>query len=78
MGHTINYAGIIGQEKRDRAIEDMRGYLSPYSMNIVETVACIATTYAELAFISSFAGVQGYPVVALWEETRAIMHDMTN
>ena len=78
MKHTISYHNQTGQEKRDKGIADMRNYLSAYSMDIVETVAMSADLYSQLSFVASFAGVQGYPVAALWEETRQIMRDMTN
>ena len=76
MKFTIDYTDLAGQEKRDRAIEDMREY-NPRAMNALETVAMGADKYVQLSFTSSFAGVHGYPVVALWDETRQIMRDMT-
>lgn len=76
MKHTIVY-NQTGQEKQDKAINDMRSYLSNYSMNILETIAMQADKYLQLSFPASFAGVQGYPIVALWDETRQIMRDMT-
>jgi len=68
MTYEINYNHLPeGQLKRDKAIKDIK-----------QTIAMSATKYRELSFICSFAGIEGYPVVALWDETRQIMHDMTN
>lgn len=77
MKYTINYSNQTGQEKRNKAIADMRAY-NPKAMNILETIAMAADEYRQLSFAASFAGIQGYPVVALWDETRQIMHDMSN
>lgn len=76
MKFTIDYTDLAEQEKRDRAIEDMREY-NPRAMNTLETVAMIADRYMQLSFYAGFAGIQGYPIVALWDEARQIMKDMT-
>ena len=76
MKFTIDYTDLAGQEKRDRAIEDMREY-NPGAMNALGTVAMEAIYIGHLSFTAAFAGIQGYPVVALWDETRQIMKDMT-
>lgn len=76
MKFTIDYTDLSGQEKRDKAIEDIREY-NPRAMNILETVAMGADKYVQLSFTASFAGIQGFPVVALWDETRQTMKDMT-
>ena len=78
MGYEINYNNMEQeQEKRDKAIKDMQYYLNRKQMVTLETVAMEAPVYRQLAFYCSFAGVSGYPVVALWDETRQIMRDMT-
>ena len=76
MKFTIDYKDMEGQEKRAKAIEDIREY-NPRAMNTLETIAMDADRYIQLGFCASFAGIQGYPVIALWDETRQIMKDMT-
>jgi len=79
MKTEINYNGQQDEQlKRDRAIQDIADYVSPEAMNILETIAMTADKYGQLSFLASFAGVRGYPVVALWDETRQIMRDMSN
>lgn len=76
MKFKIDYMKLEGQAKRDKAIKDMRNYLSPYSFNIITTIAMGAIKYQHLSFPASFAGVTGYPIVALWDETREEMRSM--
>ena len=79
MTYEINYNHLPeGQLKRDKAIKDINNYCNPRQFDIIQAIAMSATKYRELSFICSFAGIEGYPVVALWDETRQIMHDMTN
>ena len=77
MKYEINYNELDSQAKRDKAIQDMKNYLGN-RFGIIGHVAMIADEYRQLSFMASFAGVQGYPVVALWDETRQEMRDMTS
>ena len=76
MHYEINYNTLDGQIKRDKAIEDIKSYVTPKQFNIIGDVAMRAEVYYQLSFVASFAGVQGYPVVALWDETREEMRSM--
>lgn len=77
MGYTINYNNTPnGEEKREQAIKDMRQYLTKEAFNTLATVAMIDDEYKTLSFYCGFAGVSGYPVVALWDQTRQEMRDM--
>jgi len=77
MGYEVNYYNLNGQDKRDKAILDIKDYIGKRRFGIVGAIAMEAHTYMELSFQLSFAGVQGYPVVALWEETRQEMKYMS-
>lgn len=76
MKFEIDYKKLEGQAKRDRAITDMQSYVGDYGFNILTTIAMDAIRYRDLSFPASFAGVQGYPVAALWDETREEMRGM--
>lgn len=78
MHYEINYNSLDGQVKRDKAIEDIKSYITPKQFGIIGDVAMRAEVYYQLSFVASFAGVQGYPVAALWDETRQEMRDMTS
>lgn len=78
MKHEIRYNQTDVQTKRDAAISDIQSYLSSKSFGIIGHVAMIADEYRQLSFMASFAGVQGYPVAALWDETREEMRYMTS
>lgn len=77
MHFNINYHKLSGQIKRDKAITDIKHYVTSKQFGIIGDVAMRAEVYYQLSFVASFAGVQGYPVVALWDETRQEMRDMT-
>ena len=78
MKYEINYNHLsTGQIKRDKAITDIKQYCTPTQYAIIWKVAMEATKYQQLSFCCSFAGISGYPVVALWDESRQIMKDMT-
>lgn len=79
MKYEISYNAITNQQiKRTKAIEDIKNYLTAKQLVIIETIAMDATQYSHLSFACSFAGISGYPVVALWDETRQTMRDMTS
>lgn len=76
MKFEINYNKLSGQAKRDKAIEDIKSYITPAQFGIIGDMAMRAEVYYQLSFVASFVGVQGYPVVALWDETREEMRSM--
>ena len=79
MGYEINYNNIQNEQvKRDKAIADIKQYCTPKQYNTIWKVAMEADKYFQLSFVASFASIQGYPVVTLWDEARQIMRDMTN
>jgi len=79
MKYEINYNHMTeGQLKRDQAIADIKRYCTPLQYNTLWKVAMEADVYFQLSFCCSFAGISGYPVVALWDEARQIMRDMSN
>lgn len=77
MKYEINYNNISDeQRKRDSAINDIKQYMGD-RYGILGDYAMRATKYRYLSYACGFAGIEGYPVVALWEETRQEMKDMT-
>lgn len=77
MGYEIDYSSMTGQAKMEKGIRDIKNYLPRSAFNILATVAMEAIEYRELSFYAGFAGVQGYPVAALWDYTRQEMRDMS-
>jgi len=79
MKYHINYNNMpANQLKRDKALADIKQYCTPLQYSILWKVAMEATKYQQLSFCCSFAGISGYPIVALWDEARQIMKDMTS
>lgn len=78
MKYEISYSQLPERQlKRDKAIQDIIFYCGDKQFNILQTVAMQATNYRGLSIYCSFTGISGYPVVALWDETRQTMKDMT-
>lgn len=78
MSKEINYSSLTGAEKRKKALADMAGWLG--KDKLVALKAEIATMPQEYAYLKGlefqfamFAGVSGYPVIALlaeaWDKT---------
>jgi hypothetical protein len=79
MKSTINYNHIQDKAtKQAKAIEDILWYVGPKVFTVLQNYAMCAERYRQLSFVCSFAGVEGYPVAALWNETRQTLHDMSN
>ena len=78
MKFEIRYQDEDIQLKRDKGIADMREYTTETQFAILSDLAMRADCYFQLSFAASFAGVQGWPVVALWDETREEMRSMTS
>ena len=79
MKYEISYNHMTeGQLKRDKAIQDIKNYCTPKQYNTLWAIAMETTRYGTLSFYCDFAGISGYPVVALWDEARQTMRDMTN
>ena len=78
MKTEIDYSSYTNeQEKRDKAIADIEWWLNNRQYNGLVTLAMELPTYKQFSFYCDFVGISGYPVVALWDETRQIMKDMT-
>lgn len=78
MGFEIDYDHIADEQaKRDKGIDDLRQYVGQERFSILGGIAMRATKYGELSFMCGFAGVEGFPVIALWDETRQELHSMT-
>lgn len=77
MEYETSYQHLKGQAKRDEALSDIQNYCTPEQFNILETIAMGSTEYRELLSLCSIVGFIGYPVKALWNETRQTMRDMT-
>lgn len=68
--YDIDYSGLTPQAKYEKAIHDIKDYMGEERYNKVVGL------YKEIRPISlevfrlqmSFAGVQGYPVVAMYDE----------
>jgi len=77
MGYEIDYSRHTEkQAKRDQAIQDIENWLGD-RFHVLTTIAMQSEVYKQLSFAAGFAGVQGYPVAALWDETKQEMRDMT-
>jgi hypothetical protein len=68
MKQTISYADLQGYEKRRKALQDVLHYLNSYELykKAVEYVKS-CNKEAQVHFGLNFIGIQGYPVVAMYE-----------
>lgn len=79
MPHEINYTALTGAEKRNKALNDVASWLNNDDKleQVKQEIASMPHTYETARSIrwqlAMFAGIQGYPVVALlaecWEES---------
>ena len=77
MSYEISYNHISDEYlKRQMAIQDIHNWLGD-KFGTLGAIAMLATNYRELSFYARFAGIRGYPVVALWDETREELRYMS-
>ena len=71
MSHEINYSKLTGAEKREKALKDLADWFNkPETMEqlkneIAQMEPCSYAAKSLRWQFAMFAGVQGYPVVAL-------------
>jgi len=66
--HTdITYKGNV-EEKDIAAIKDAKNWLTEEQFNIICDTAKAGATYSKLEFYLGMAGVQGYPVTAIYKK----------
>ena len=75
MGYEIQY-DMDKDAAQQAAIRDIKNWSEKVYVAGFEAIMA-GYTYNQLAFLMSFGGVQGYPVVALWEYVKECLHDMT-
>ena len=67
MHRTIDYSNLSGKEKQDKAVKDVRGYLTAKQFKGTKELAQSDCTYEKFEFLLGLmCGIQGYPVEALW------------
>ena len=71
MHYNINYKDLTGQEKISAALKDVRQYFGNDKefydiMYMISEYVQQGMTLGQLAFELDFAGVQGYPVRAIY------------
>lgn len=64
MKQTIDYSGLTGKEKEDKAIEDCKFYFGEQFETITESLKQVKVKKYGL-YLLEFAGVVGYPAHAL-------------
>lgn len=72
MHYNVDYNGLTPQAKHNKAIEDIKEYMGDIRYNLmsgtfIETYPC-GMSLEQFELIASFAGVQGYPVRAWYNE----------
>lgn len=64
-----DYSKLEGKEKKAAAIQDCIDYLGDERFNnLVLAIGKEIKTKEQLAFYCEFAGIQGYPVEAIWSK----------
>lgn len=77
MSHyEIDYKGMDANKKRTKALTDVKQFLGRAMYNKIMTVAMECHCYRQFSFYAGFVGVQGYPVVAMWDQTQENHKDM--
>lgn len=69
--YTRNYSGLTEQEKRSRAIADLKSYLGEDKYKHLVDIASKMPPYTKLRFeieCSMFLGIEGYPVEVFYDE----------
>jgi hypothetical protein len=77
ISYKNTYKHLKEENRRLMAIEDMQNSIGTENFEVLNDIAMRVNHYYQLAFIALFEGIQGYPVKALWDETRQEMKDMT-
>ena len=79
MKYIISYEHLSEKQfTQDKAIADIKQYCTSNQFNILQTIAMESNNYFRLSFACAFVGINGYPVIALWNDTRQTMRDMSN
>ena len=76
MHYDVDYSKVRAGKRRERAINDIEQYCPGLSATMYYA-ATMCNTYSQFAFMCSFAGVQGYPVIAVWDQVKDDCRSMT-
>lgn len=78
MGYEIDYSGYTNtEEKMKAALRDAEAYLTEVQLNTLWDIAMNLEKYARWSFYAGFAGIQGPPRIAIWEDVKQTCKDMT-
>lgn len=89
MKNTIDYSNKSGDEKILAALKDIDNWYNGMRVPIKELnreipiqdvlfdAIVYGETYKKVSFMMGFSGVQGYPVVAFWNDVKDSLHTMT-
>lgn len=89
MKNTIDYSNKSGDEKILAALKDIDNWYNGMRVPIKELNRELAIqsvlfdavvygeTYRRFSFTMAFSGVEGYPVVAFWNDVKDSLHTMT-
>ena len=79
MGYTIDYHAMYSdkQTKHEAAVNDCHRYLTQLADDALYTIAMQCKEYRQFSFPCHFAGIQGYPAVAYWNDMKQTCIDMT-
>lgn len=79
MKTEISYKHITNiEEKQEKAIADVKEYLTEKQFIFLQNLLMTATSYAQFSLFCLFVGVTGYPVIAMFNIMKQTMRDMTN
>ena len=69
MKTTIDYAKLEGQAKIDKAVQDIKDYIDDETIwkNVVYYCKSCLDIDELRGGLGMFMGIEGYPVVAMWE-----------
>jgi hypothetical protein len=87
--YTVNYEGLEKDEKAIRALKDIDNWINGQKVyvkaldrtlsfqSVLFDAVVYGCSYREYSFTMGFAGVNGYPRLAFWNEVKDSLHTMT-
>lgn len=76
MSYEIEYDLTQKEQAQLQAIEDIKSWSSA-SFYYGRDAVMNGATWSQYSFLMGMGGVQGYPCVALWEDTKQACRDMS-
>ena len=78
MGYEISYNSYTDKDaKHCDALRDFKQYNKRAYDTLFHVLMTQEGTYRQYSFYAGIAGIQGYPVVALWNEVHDAARDMS-